>query len=160
MLHLREIDAHGEAQKAVNPSHPVSVALREIIVYRNDVHAFAGERIKVGGQRCHQRLALAGAHLRNLSVMQRDAANHLHIEMPHVEHAPAGLAHHGKRLGQQFIQRLAIFLLMARFQLVGLGAQFGVAEFFDLRLERVDGAHHLRVFLHQPVITAAEYLSE
>jgi hypothetical protein len=32
----------------------------------------------------------------------------LHVEVAHAEDAAAGLAHHGKRLGQQVVQRLAL----------------------------------------------------
>ncbi len=41
------------------------------------------------------------------AVVQGDAAQQLHVEVPHAERPPAGLAHQGKGLGQQPIERLA-----------------------------------------------------
>ena len=149
----------------------------------------AGERIEVRGQRRHQRLAFAGAHLGDLAVVQRDAADQLHVEVAHVERALAGFAHHGERFGQQLLERflaraversvlrasasrlpprsasrrrpgrLREPLLDALPELVGLRAQLGVGELRDLRLERVDRAHRAAVLLEQPVVAAAEDLS-
>ena len=42
------------------------------------------------------------------AVVEHHAADELHVVVPHVEHAPAGLADHGKCLGQQVVERLAV----------------------------------------------------
>ncbi len=84
--------AHRETQKAVNAAHPLGIAARQVVVYGNDVYAFAGQPIQIAGQRGHQRFAFAGFHFRNLAAVQDDAANQLHIEMPHIQHAAAGFA--------------------------------------------------------------------
>ncbi len=55
------------------------------------------ERIEIGGERGDERLAFTRLHLRDLALVKRRAADELHVEMPHVEHAPAGLADHGER---------------------------------------------------------------
>jgi hypothetical protein len=47
------------------------------------VHALAGQRVEVDRQRRHQRLALAGAHLGDLAVVQHHAADELDVEVPH-----------------------------------------------------------------------------
>jgi len=59
--------------------------------------------------------------------MQRDTADQLHVEVPHVEHASARFPHHGKRFRQQVVERFAA--LMARLELIGLGAQFRSLSF-------------------------------
>ena len=38
------------------------------------------------------------------ALVQHHAADQLHVEMPHVEHAAAGLADDGKGLDQNFVQ--------------------------------------------------------
>jgi hypothetical protein len=85
------------------------------------VHALAGQRVQVDRQRRGQRLALAGAHLGDLAVVQHHAADQLHVEVAHAEHALAGLAHHGEGFGQQVVERLARGHALAEF--VGLAAQ-------------------------------------
>ena len=127
-----------EAEEAVDAPHPVGVALREVVVDRDDVHALAGERVQVARQRRHQRLAFAGAHLGDLAVVQRHAADQLHVEVAHAERALARLAHDGERLGQHLVERRA--LGDARLELGGLAAKRRVVERRHRGLERVDVA--------------------
>ena len=108
VVHLRQVDADRQAEEAVDPPHPVGVALREVVVDGDDVHALAGQRIEVGRQRRDERLAFAGAHFGDLAVVQRHAADQLHVEVAHLQRALAGLAHDGERLGQQRVERLAV----------------------------------------------------
>ena len=89
-------------------AHPLRVAAGEVVVHRDDVDALAVERVQVGGQRRDERLALAGLHLGDLALVQHDAADELHVEVPHVQHAAAGLADDGEGLGQQVVERLAV----------------------------------------------------
>ena len=85
------------------------------------MHALAGERVQIGRQGRDQRLALAGAHLGDLAVVQRDSADQLHVEVAHFERALGRLTHDRKRLGQQVIERRTF--ADALLELVGLGAQ-------------------------------------
>ena len=73
------------------------------IVDRHHVHAQAGQRVQVHRQGRHQRLALAGSHLRDLAAVQNHAADQLHVEVPHVEDAAARLANHGKGFDEQIV---------------------------------------------------------
>ena len=57
------------------------------------------ERVEVGGQRGDEGLALAGLHLGDAALVQHDAADELHVVVPHVQHAAPGLAHDGEGLG-------------------------------------------------------------
>ena len=84
--------------------HPLRVALREVVVHRHHVHALALERVQVRRQGRHQRLALAGAHLRDLALVQGDAAHELHVVVAHLQDAPAGLADDGEGLGQELFE--------------------------------------------------------
>ena len=64
--------------------------------------------------------------------MQDDAADQLHVEVPHVQHAAAGLADDGEGFGQQVVERLAVGEPGA--ELVGLLAELLVGQRLDLRL--------------------------
>ena len=106
--------ADGQPQKFVNLAHPLGIALGQVVVHRHHVHAVAGERIQIAGQRGHQRFAFAGLHLRNLALVQHHAADQLHVEVPHLHRAPARLAHHRKGLGQNLVERFLLRLLSFR----------------------------------------------
>ena len=128
-------EADGQAEEAVDLTHPLGVALGEVIVDGYNVHALAGQCVQIRGQGRDQRLAFAGLHLRDAALMQHDAADHLHAVMPHAQHAPRRLAAGREGLGQQVVERLAV--LVARLELVGLGAQLCIRQLFVLLLERV-----------------------
>src|SRR6059058_4425534 len=116
------------------------------------------QRVEIGRERRHQRLALAGAHLGDHPLVQHDAADQLHIEVAHLQRAPRRLAHHRERLGQQLIEGRA--RLQALAELLGAGAQRLVTELLDLRLELVGGAHCACIATHEPLIAAAENAGE
>ena len=132
-------DADRQAQEAVEPSHPLRVAAGQVVVHGHDVDALAGERIQVGGQRGDQRLALAGLHLRDAAAVQHHAADQLDVEVPHVQHPPAGLAYDGKGLHQQVVHGGALGDPLL--ELERLGAQPFVGEGLDLGFERADFAY-------------------
>ena len=149
-----QVDADRQAEEFVDAPHPVRVALGEVLVDGDDVHALARERVEIGGKRRHQRLAFAGAHFRDLAVVQRHAADELDVEVAHRERSLAGLAHDRERIGQHVVERLAAG--NPRLELVGLAAQLVVGQLGDGGLERVDGAHDLGVLLEQALVAAAE----
>ena len=142
-VHVVHDEADREAEEAVEASHPLRVALREVIVDRDHVHALALERVEVDGQRRDERLAFAGAHLGDAAVVQAHAANELHVEMAHAEHAARALAHDSERLRQDVIERLAV--LQPLTELVRLARQLVVRQALHLRFERIDFFHDLLV---------------
>ena len=132
-----ETDA--QSHEAVHLAHPFAVAPGEIVVHGDDMHALAGDGVQIRREHGDERFALAGLHFRNAPLMQHDAADELHAEGLHAQNAPARLAHGGKRLRQQVVQRLAA--LVARFEFLGLGAQSLVAQrsiFIAQRLDLID----------------------
>jgi len=118
------------------------------------VHTLARQRVQVGRQRGHQGLAFAGAHFGDLSVMQHHAAHQLDVEMAHAMHTLASLADNGKCLGQQGVESLAIGQALP--ELGSLAAQCVVGQRADLRLERVDLAHGLKVLTNEAVVATTE----
>ena len=80
-------EAHVHAQEAVDLAHPLAVAAGQVVVHGDDVHVVAVERVQVAGQRGHERLALAGLHLGDLPVVERHAADELHVEVAQAERA-------------------------------------------------------------------------
>src|SRR3990167_1983333 len=62
--------ADGEAEEAVDGPHPLAVALGEVVVDGDDVHALARERVEISRGGGDQGLAFAGAHLGDGAVVQ------------------------------------------------------------------------------------------
>ena len=131
---LDDADAH--AEEAVEAAHPLGVAAGQVVVDGDDVDALAFERIEVGGQRGDERLAFARLHLGDLAAVQHHAADQLHVEVPHVQHAASGLADDRERLDQQIVERLAVGDALAEFD--GLVAELFVGERLDPWFERAD----------------------
>ena len=97
-----------EAEEAVDAAHPLGVALGQVVVDRDDVHALAGERVEVGRQRRDQGLALTGLHLGDVAEVQRGATHDLDVVVALAQGALGGLAHGGEGLGQQVVEGLAV----------------------------------------------------
>ena len=151
-------DADRHPEEAVEPAHPLRVAAGQVVVDGDDVHALAVERVEVRGQRRDQRLAFAGLHLGDLAAVQHHAADELHVEVPHVQHAAAGLADDGKGLGQQVVERLAVGEPRAEFG--GLAAELFVGELLDLRLFCVDRGDERAQPLQVTLVLRADDLRE
>ena len=153
---LDHADRHPE--EAVDAAHPVGVAAGEIVVDGDDVHALAGEGVEVGGQRRDERLALAGLHLGDLAAVQHDAADELHVEVPHAEHAPSGLAHHREGVDQQVVEGGSLVAPGA--QLRRLVTESVVRERADIVLPLPDRGDQGLNSLEIPLILGAEDLGQ
>ena len=115
-----------QAQPAVELAHPLAVALGQVIVDGDDVHALAGQGVQVGGQGGHQGLAFTGLHLGNGAAVQGNAAHDLHREVLHAQHTPGSFAADSKGIGQDIIQRLTV--CQPLFQGRGLRLQLGIGH--------------------------------
>ena len=82
-----------EAVELVERTHPLGVALRQVVVDRDDVHAASAQGIEVDGQRGDQGFALTGGHFGNAPLVQHDAAKQLHVV---VHHVPSDFVARGK----------------------------------------------------------------
>ena len=148
-------DADGHAEKLVDLAHPLRVAAGEIVVDGDDVHAFAGERVEIDCGGGDQRLAFAGAHLRDRAFVQDQAADQLNVEMPLLQRALGRLAHRGEGGGGQIVERLAGRELGAKFG--GLGAQLIVAQRLELGLQRIDRRDLRPIALQAAVVRRTEH---
>ncbi len=147
-------DADAHAQRRVDRAHPGGVALGQVVVDGDHVHAFAGQRIQVHRQRRHQGLALAGAHFRNLALVQHHAADQLDIIVAQPERAPGSLAHRCERLRKQLVLGLAIGQSLA--ELIGLAAQLLVAQSLEAGFELVDASDCFAHAADHAVVATAE----
>ena len=128
--------AHGQAEEAVDAAHPLGVALGEVVVDRDHVHAVAGEGVEIDGQGGDQSLALACAHLGDLALVEHHAADELHVEVAHAGGAHRCLADHSEGLREELVEGLAVAVALA--ELVGLCPELLVAEGLHLVFKVVD----------------------
>ena len=125
-------------------AHPLGVTLSQIVIDGDDVDTLPRQRVEVGGEGCHQRLALAGLHLGDAALMQHNAAHQLHPVGAHTQHAVCRLPHSGKGLRQNVVQRLAVGQTLFEFRRLGLQLCIGeglvfIAQRLDLIHNGVDG---------------------
>ena len=148
--------AHLEAEEAVDLTHPLRVAVREVVVDGHEVRAVAGERVEVHGHRGDERLALAGLHLGDVALVQHDAAQHLDVERAHVERPPGALARDREGLVQEVVQQLAVGV--ALLELGRPGAELLVAEAGHAGLELADPGGLRLEGLESPAFTGPQQL--
>ena len=120
----------------VDRAHPLGVPAGQVVVDGHQVDALAAQGVEDDCRRRRQRLALAGLHLGDRARVQDHAADHLHVEVAHVQRAPARLADDRERLGQQLVERLALLGPLA--QGGELRAQLVVVHQLELALPGVD----------------------
>ena len=136
LLHLLLNAADLHAKRFVDRPHPVGIALGEVVVHRGEMGTLPFQRGQIQRQRGGERLAFARLHLDDRVVMHGRAAKKLHIEVPHIQPPPAGLAHQRKCLDQQPLERLAAACPIAQRQ-AGL-LEIEIALQLQRLLERSD----------------------
>ena len=102
--HLRQINAHTQAQKVIQAPHPLRIALGQVVVDRHHMHPATGQGIQVNSQGGGEGFALTGAHFSHFAMVQCHATAELHIKVTHLHDALRALAHHGKSFRQQIVQ--------------------------------------------------------
>src|SRR5713101_3520777 len=107
--------------------------------------ALAGKRVEVQREAGHERLAFSGLHLRDLSLVQHDAAHELDVEVAQADRAPARLTAEGEGIDEELVEVMAFPGLLPEGGRAS--AQAGVIERFELGFERVDRLGHREVAL-------------
>ena len=118
--------------------------------------ALARKGIEIDGKRRRQRFAFARAHFSNLAVIEHHAADQLHVEVTHAEHAPGSFAHHGEGFRQKLVGRRSLGDAVAEF--LRLSLEFGIRKRLDGRFKLIDLRHLALILLNQPIVAAAEDL--
>ncbi len=124
------------AERPEDGSHPLRVALGQVVVDRDDMHACAGQRVEVRRHGRGERLALTGLHLGDVAVVQRGRAHHLHVEVPLPDRPPCGLTDAGECLRLQVVEILTG--CHALLEPDGLRPELIVGEVLDLGLVGVN----------------------
>ncbi len=162
--------ADGEAEAAIERAHPFGVAASQVIVDGDEVDAAAREGVQRRGQSGDESLALAGFHFRDFAFVKDDPADQLHVEVAHVQKAPAGFADESKRRDNHGVERLleevfvgiiagiGVFELLKdlRLQFSEAGLKVFVAEGFQLGLALIDGDDERLQFFDVALVLGAD----
>ena len=73
-----------QSVKLVEGAHPLRVALRQVVVDGDQVHATSAQGVEVDGQRSDQGFTLTRGHFGDTPFVQHDAAKKLHVVVHHV----------------------------------------------------------------------------
>ena len=98
----------GESQGAMNAAHPLGVAPGQVIVHGDDVHALAFECVEITGEGGDECFSFARFHFGDPAAMQHHAADKLHVEVPHVQIAAAGLAADREGFDEKVVEGSAV----------------------------------------------------
>ncbi len=160
-LRLGEIvedHADGEAQEAVDLTHPLGVEAGQVVVHGDDVNTVSGERVQVGRQSRDEGLALAGLHLRDLALVEHDPPEQLHVEVALADGSLHGLANRGEGLRDQIVEGLPV--LQALSELSRPRAERRVGESGGLGLQPVDPLYEGKQPLELAVVLGADDLPD
>ena len=131
IFHTVEHNAHGQSQEFMNPSHPLGITVRQVVVDRYNIYALSFQCIQIGGQGGNQSVSFAGTHLSNTALMQDNTTDQLYPIMFHIQNTLGSLPDSGKGLGKNIIQRLPLGQTL--FKLLRLFPQLFIAHLLHLR---------------------------
>jgi hypothetical protein len=139
----------GHTQSSENAPHQIRLVAGKIIVHRDNVDAPGRDRVQISSEGGNQSLTLTGFHFRDVPEVQSTTTHELNVKVAKAKGALRGLAHSGKRLWQQLVERLA--RCVAGAQLLGFASKFVIAEVGKFVFQVVDGISKCR----QPTKKAA-----
>ena len=94
-----------EPHEGEDRAHPACVAAGEVVVHGHHMHTAATNGVDGGSERTNERLPFAGAHLRDLSLMQHDGAEDLLVVRAHTSGAARRLTRRRENLWQLVVER-------------------------------------------------------
>ncbi len=130
-------DAGRQPEEAVEPAHRGRVALGEIVVDGDDMHALAGECVEVDRKGRHQRLAFTGLHFGDGAAMKDHGAGQLHVEGAHVQNTARRFTGDSESRDQKIVQRFAVGKLLAKLR--RLCRQRLIGQSLGGLFQRIDG---------------------
>ena len=75
---------HGKSMEHVQRSHPLGVSFGEVVVHGHHVDTLSCKRIQENRKRRDEGLSFTGSHLGNLSLMEDDTSDDLHVIVDHI----------------------------------------------------------------------------
>ena len=142
-LHHRALLDVGDrhAEHPVDRLHPLGVTSRQVVVERQDVHPLARQGVKRHRHHRRERFALAGSHLDDTSLRERQRRDDLHVEWPETQRAPGHLSHQGEERSAEGLEGSVVRGLGA--QRPRLVRELAIGQVGDALLQPADLGHRL-----------------
>ena len=160
--------ADGQPEIAEDGSHPLGVAPGEIVVDGDQLAVLSGQGVEVKRKDRDEGFSFTGRHFRDFSLMQHDAADHLHVEGNHVPdefmiadrdggsaESAAGVLDDGEGLAHDVVGRFAF--LQTLLELLRLGLEFLLGKLLVGNFELVYFTDQLAQPFHIAAGLAAEH---
>ncbi len=157
LIHLRLNESDLETQELVDATHPLGVALGQIVVDGDHVNGIR-ETVEVAGQCRDQRLTFTGLHLGDHALVEHYAADELNIEVPHAQGANCAFSAHRERLDKQIIELLAFFEAITK--LLCLSPKSLVGQRLDLGFKSIDRSDLALELPELPILAHCEHFGE
>ena len=93
-----------KTHKAVDFTHPLGVTLCKVIVYRNDMNAFACESVKISREGSNESLTFTGLHFCDTTLVKNNTAENLYGIVLHTENTPCRLTASRKCFGENIVE--------------------------------------------------------
>ena len=93
-----------ESEPTMNSSHPLRVTACQIVVHRDEVHAFARQAIEICRQGRDQGLTFTRFHFGNPAEVQCRPAHHLHVVVALPNDTLCTFANDGKSFDQKVVE--------------------------------------------------------
>ena len=87
-IYVVDNKSDGESEIAVDLTHPLTVTLCKVIVYRDYMNALALQCIEVCRKGGNESFSFARLHFGYLALMKDNSADHLNGIVTHIKHAP------------------------------------------------------------------------
>ena len=112
--HARDRGTGGQPQRGKDLAHPVGVPLHEVFVHRHHMHALAGQRIQIGGQRGGQGFTFTGFLLGYIALMQENRGHQLRVKGAQTQGPACAFTAVCKGFRQQVFKAFAIVCPLAQ----------------------------------------------
>ncbi len=144
-----------QSEEAIDLSHLLTVAAREVIVDRDNMDALSLDGVEIRRKRRDEGFTLTCLHLGDTTLMQDNAAHELHAERALAEDAVSRLSRDRESLREDIVKRL--YTGESRLEFIGHPAELFVAHRLVCGTEGIYLVNERKNLLDLPLAVCSEY---
>ncbi len=122
------------------------------------MNPFSGKSVQIYREGGGESLSFTCLHFSDLSLMKNNPSYELSVKMTHLEGSDRGLAHHGKCLREEVVERFAVFEAFTKTGCHRL--EFIIGQSVELGVMRINMGNDRGHFLEFPLVLASKHLFE
>ena len=139
---------HRKSHETVHLSHLIRITLCQIIIGCHQNRTVSRKRIQIQGHCSRQSFPFTCIHLRQISLMESNSSQYLHVKRSHSQNPVIRLTYGRKRFRQNLIQTLAPLQTFPEFH--GKMGQLLIRQLLHLRAIAPDLSHDFIQFSNLP----------